>query len=61
MQPPIPAAQDVSVMLDGRTEIMLAFVRLPLAAVGAVIMLVVGNSLARAFDVTVRWEEKKPG
>ena len=82
MQPPIPTAQDVSVVLDGQTEIMLAFVRLPLAAlfgtflafrprrrsqgarkvvvmqtqimlavVGAVIMLVVGNSLARAFGI----------
>jgi hypothetical protein len=82
MQPPLPTAQDVSVILDGPTEIMLAFVRLPLAAlfgtllafrprrrsqgarkavvmqtqimlavVGAVIMLVVGNSLARAFGI----------
>ena len=82
MQPPFPIAQDVSVALDGQTEIMLAFVRLPLAAlfgillafrprrrsqgarkvvviqtqimlavVGAVIMLVVGNSLARAFGI----------
>ena len=82
MQPPFLTAQDVAVALDGRTEIMLAFVRLPLAAlfgtllafrprrraqgarkvvvmqtqimlavVGAVIMLVVGNSLARAFGI----------
>ena len=82
MQPPLPTAQEVSVVLDGRTEIMLAFVRLPLAAlfgtllafrprrrsqgarkvvvmqtqimlavVGAVIMLVVGNSLSRAFGI----------
>jgi uncharacterized membrane protein YhiD involved in acid resistance len=82
MQPPFPNAQDVSAVLDGQTEIMLAFVRLPLAAlfgtllafrprrrsqgarkvvvmqtqimlavVGAVIMLVVGNSLSRAFGI----------
>jgi uncharacterized membrane protein YhiD involved in acid resistance len=82
MQPPLPTAQDVSAVLDGRTEIMLALVRLPLAAlfgillafrprrrnqgarkvvvmqtqimlavVGCVIMLVVGNSLARAFGI----------
>jgi uncharacterized membrane protein YhiD involved in acid resistance len=82
MQPPLPTAQDVSAVLDGRTEIMLAVVRLPLAAlfgillafrprrrnqgarkvvvmqtqimlavVGCVIMLVVGNSLARAFGI----------
>jgi uncharacterized membrane protein YhiD involved in acid resistance len=82
MQPPLPTAQDVSAVLDGRTEIMLAAVRLPLAAlfgillafrprrrnqgarkvvvmqtqimlavVGCVIMLVVGNSLARAFGI----------
>jgi uncharacterized membrane protein YhiD involved in acid resistance len=81
MQPPF-SAQDVSVALDGQTEIVLAFVRLPLAAlfgtllafrprrrsqgarkvvvmqtqimlavVGAVIMLVVGNSLSRAFGI----------
>jgi uncharacterized membrane protein YhiD involved in acid resistance len=82
MQPPLPSVQDVTVALDGQTEIMLAFVRLPLAAlcglalalrprrrnqgprkvvviqtqimlalVGAVIMLVVGNSLSRAFGI----------
>ena len=81
MQPPF-SPQDVSVALDGQTEIALAFIRLPLAAlfgtllafrprrrsqgarkvvviqtqimlavVGAVIMLVVGNSLARAFGI----------
>ena len=81
MQPPF-SAQDVSVALEGQTEIVLAFIRLPLAAlfgtllafrprrrsqgarkvvviqtqimlavVGAVIMLVVGNSLARAFGI----------
>ena len=82
MQPPLPTAPDVAIALDGSTEIMLAFVRLPLAAlfgtllafrprrrnqgarkvvvmqtqimlavVGAVIMLVVGNSLSRAFGI----------
>ena len=82
MQPPLPSVQDVTVALDGQTEIMLAFVRLPLAAlcglalalrprrrsqgprkvvviqtqimlslIGAVIMLVVGNSLSRAFGI----------
>src|SRR5687768_16347851 len=82
MQPPFPTAQEVTVVLDGQTEIMLALVRLPLAAVfglalamrprrrnqgprkvvviqtqimlavvGAVIMLVVGNSLSRAFGI----------
>lgn len=81
MQPPF-SAQDVSIALEGQTEIVLAFIRLPLAAlfgtllafrprrrsqgarkvvviqtqimlavVGAVIMLVVGNSLARAFGI----------
>ena len=81
MQPPI-SAQDVPIALDGQTEIVLAFIRLPLAAlfgtllafrprrrsqgarkvvviqtqimlavVGSVIMLVVGNSLARAFGI----------
>jgi uncharacterized membrane protein YhiD involved in acid resistance len=82
MQPPLPSVQDVTVALDGQSEIMLALVRLPLAAlfglalalrprrrnqgprkvvviqtqimlslVGAVIMLVVGNSLSRAFGI----------
>jgi uncharacterized membrane protein YhiD involved in acid resistance len=82
MQPPLPSVQDVTVALDGQTEIMLALVRIPLAAlfglalalrprrrnqgprkvvviqtqimlslVGAVIMLVVGNSLSRAFGI----------
>jgi uncharacterized membrane protein YhiD involved in acid resistance len=82
MQPPLPAVQDVAVVLDGQSEIMMALVRLPLAAlfglalalrprrrsqgprkvvviqtqimlavVGAVIMLVVGNSLSRAFGI----------
>jgi len=82
MQPPLPSVQDVTVVLDGQTEIMLALVRLPLAAlfglalalrprrrsqgprkvvviqtqimlalVGAVIMLVVGNNLSRAFGI----------
>ena len=82
MQPPLPTVQDVTVALDGQSEIMLAVVRLPLAAlfglalalrprrrnqgprkvvviqtqimlslVGAVIMLVVGNSLSRAFGI----------
>ena len=82
MQPPLPTAQDVSAVLEGRAEIMLAFERPPLAAlfgtllafrprrraqgarkvvvmqtqimlavVGAVIMLVVGNSLSRAFGI----------
>ena len=81
MQPPF-SAQDVSIALEGQTEIVLAFIRLPLAAlfgtllafrprrrsqgarkvvviqtqimlavVGSVIMLVVGNSLARAFGI----------
>lgn len=85
-QPPAPAAQGplplVDSILDPPTEIRLAFVRLPLAAlfgtalafrprrrsqgarkvvvmqtqimlavVGAVIMLVVGNSLSRAFGI----------
>jgi uncharacterized membrane protein YhiD involved in acid resistance len=82
MQPPLPSVQDVTAALDGQSEIMLALVRLPLAAlfglalalrprrrnqgprkvvviqtqimlslVGAVIMLVVGNSLSRAFGI----------
>ena len=82
MQPPISPADAAAVVLDGASEIRLAFIRLPLAAlfgillafrprrrsqgarkvvvmqtqimlavVGAVIMLVVGNSLARAFGI----------
>jgi uncharacterized membrane protein YhiD involved in acid resistance len=79
---PIPVPQEVSIVLDGTAEMMMALVRLPLAAlfglalalrprrrnqgprkvvviqtqimlavVGAVIMLVVGNSLSRAFGI----------
>jgi uncharacterized membrane protein YhiD involved in acid resistance len=82
MQPPISPADAAALVLDSPTEIRLAFIRLPLAAlfgillafrprrrnqgarkvvvmqtqimlavVGAVIMLVVGNSLARAFGI----------
>jgi uncharacterized membrane protein YhiD involved in acid resistance len=82
VQLPIPTPQEVTVVLDGTSEMMLAVVRLPLAAlfglalalrprrrnqgprkvvviqtqimlavVGAVIMLVVGNSLSRAFGI----------
>ena len=81
MQPPFDS-ESVTTLLDGATEIRLAFIRLPLAAlfgtllafrprrraqgarkvvvmqtqimlavVGAVIMLVVGNSISRAFGI----------
>ncbi|HJU41795.1 MAG TPA: MgtC/SapB family protein, partial [Vicinamibacterales bacterium] len=82
MQPPIAPADAAAVVLDAASEMRLAFIRLPLAAlfgtllafrprrrnqgarkvvviqtqimlavVGAVIMLVVGNSLSRAFGI----------
>lgn len=53
MQPPIPTVQDVSVMLDGRTES--APVNLRTKDVSDTLRLAGGG------DVTVRWEEKKPG
>ena len=82
MQPPFTPGDAAALVLDGATEIKLAFIRLPLAAlfgtllafrprrrnqgarkvvvmqtqimlavVGAVIMLVVGNSISRAFGI----------
>ena len=82
---PIPVPQEVSIVLDGTAEMMMALVRLPLAAlfglalalrprrrnqgprkvvviqtqimlavVGAVIMLVVGNSVSAPIDVRTK-------
>ena len=51
MQPPLPTPQEVSVILDGRTEIMLAHVRTK--DVSDTLRLAGGGA------ITVRWEEKK--